>query len=200
MGWIFLPPSACLGEPDMFDYDGAILPETNPSGSTAPHQKIYISFLNQPKRFNSLHRVFAPLASVRPEYPEYLVTLTGAVRFDDDMDASPFTGWWSRDLFVEAPFQFREFNESTEGKIYDAFILQQSAIFVSVGGIGTLTPSSEWYVTGFGLDQDFIALATQKDYGMRDAVKFWVTSRVSNRNLIYSVCYQITLKGYFINL
>lgn len=172
----------------------------NPSNSSASHQAVHISFLDQPERFNSLHQVFAPLASAKPENPEFLVTLTGAVRFDDDVDTSPFTSWWRRDLFVEAPFPLGEFNLA-EGKNYAAFILQQWAILVSVGGIGTLTPAnSEWYVNGFGLDMDFLAGACQRNYGMRDTVKFWVTTRVSNRNLIYSVCYQITLKGYLIHL
>ncbi len=182
----------------MFDDFESRIPEFDPLISSAPHKIINISVLEQPERFNSLHWVFAPLASVNPNYPEYLVTLTGAVRFDDYEDASPFTGWWRRDFFVEAPFQLKDFNETVKGKLYDTFIPEQSAIFVSVGGIGTLTvANSEWYVNGFGLDQDFLAQASQRTCGMRDTVKFWVTTRVSNRNLIYSVCYQITLKGYF---
>ncbi len=175
------------------------MPYLDPNPATAPRKAISISIIDQPERFNSLHWVFAPLASAKPNYPEYLVTLTGAVRFDDDIEASPFTGWWRRDLTVEAPFQLREFNESIEGKPYGAFILQQWAILVSVGGIGMpTTANSEWYVNGFGLDTDFLAQASQKTHGMTDAIKFWVTTRVSDRSLMYSVSYQITLKGYLI--
>ncbi len=175
------------------------VPYLNPNTATAPRKTISISIADQPERFNSLHWIFAPLASTKPNYPEYLVTLTGAVRFDDDIEASPFTGWWSRDLMVEAPFQLKEFNETIEGKPYRAFILQQWTILVSVGGIGMSTAAnSEWYVNGFGLDKDFLVQALQKNHGMSDTVKFWVTTRVSDKSIMYSVCYQINLKGYLI--
>ncbi len=100
---------------------------------------------------------------------------------------------------VEAPFQLKEFNETIEGKPYRAFILQQWTILVSVGGIGMSTAAtSEWYVNGFGLDKDFLVQALQKNHGMSDTVKFWVTTRVSDWSFMYSVCYQINLKGYLI--